>query len=707
MSLARIRLRQCCHSSTSAKSPFFTRRSSIAALFSPFKRRSDFQDHFRHNKQEMRSHAKAPGPFVRWRLKHQGDWRQSVKFAFIFTAAILSLNLLFIIVVAAKATHESTTSVVIYDGICKKAGRYSSTFHFVINAASSIVLASSSYCLQCLSAPTRDDVDRAHADKTWMDIGILSFRNVRRISTTRRGLWILLVLSSLPLHLLFNSVVFTTISSSEYDIYSAPTGHEEALNRISAWPNYQNGSLVRLDNAACITAYSRGYHVGWGDVIVFSNIPEPVYNVSISLADYDWMCASAVDLSVSCFSYLSNITASNWTYPAANYRVTSCLAEVKEEHCRLKASLTLLIAVAVANIAKLVVIYALLLAEERPLLTLGDSIASFISTPDAYTSGRFRSVELRSGGVIGRVAVYDGKLQKRGSVPLLNSKPLQLQGSELQRARFRGGRLFVCGAITILLLALLLAVYFPSMQKQYGGLLSFQEMKQLGFGPSDPASQLQWGDHGFAGNVLIANAGQLLFSMLYFSYNGMLTSVSVAREWNNFGLRPKGLRVSEKPRQAQRSTYFLSLPYRFAAPLLLISATMHWLLSQSIFFINVDGYSRMGVHDPALDITTVGLSPNALLAVMVGLVAMLVFMGVVNALRLRAKVPYVGSCSVLIAVACHPSMDEKDEMVTRPLCLEALQEHAEDDGNGSYRFTPGSADGGQKGLLREGEELGA
>ncbi len=56
--------------------------------------------------------------------------------------------------------------------------------------------------MQRLSAPTRQEVDKAHGAGTWLDIGIPSVRNVRRISWERRNLWILLALSSLPLHLL-------------------------------------------------------------------------------------------------------------------------------------------------------------------------------------------------------------------------------------------------------------------------------------------------------------------------------------------------------------------------------------------------------------------------------------------------------------------------------------------------------------------------
>lgn len=77
-----------------------------------------------------------------------------------------------------------------------------SYLHFAINLLSTILLSSSNYCMQCLSAPTRKEVNTAHAKGVWLDIGIPSMRNLRYIDRRRVILWGLLGLSSLPLHLL-------------------------------------------------------------------------------------------------------------------------------------------------------------------------------------------------------------------------------------------------------------------------------------------------------------------------------------------------------------------------------------------------------------------------------------------------------------------------------------------------------------------------
>ena len=56
--------------------------------------------------------------------------------------------------------------------------------------------------MQRLSAPSRGDIDRAHAKRRWLDIGIPSVRNFGSMSTKAKILWILLGASSVPLHLL-------------------------------------------------------------------------------------------------------------------------------------------------------------------------------------------------------------------------------------------------------------------------------------------------------------------------------------------------------------------------------------------------------------------------------------------------------------------------------------------------------------------------
>jgi len=182
-----------------------------------------------------------------------------------------------------------------------------------------------------------------------------------------------------------------------------------------------------------------------------------------------------------------------------------------------------------------------------------------------------------------------------------------------------------------------------------------------------PASLLQ--------NVIVANAAQLIFSLIFFAYNSLVTTMALATEWNSFAACRKGLRLSGgTPVGAQRSTYRLQLPYRVALPLIAVSGTLHWLISQSIFLVYLEAYTPTTRYDgtehsgPTTngwppDIITCGWSPPAVLAaVILGAVMLLLLVGF-GLQRLPTAMPVAGSCSAAVAAACHPPAAGQQERI--------------------------------------------
>ena len=72
-----------------------------------------------------------------------------------------------------------------------------------INILSTLLLGASNHAAQLLSAPSRKDLDRQHARGVWLDIGVSSVRNFRYLPLWRTAIWAVLVLSTVPLHLLY------------------------------------------------------------------------------------------------------------------------------------------------------------------------------------------------------------------------------------------------------------------------------------------------------------------------------------------------------------------------------------------------------------------------------------------------------------------------------------------------------------------------
>ncbi|KAL1625239.1 hypothetical protein SLS54_003327 [Diplodia seriata] len=194
------------------------------------------------------------------------------------------------------------------------------------------------------------------------------------------------------------------------------------------------------------------------------------------------------------------------------------------------------------------------------------------------------------------------------------------------------------------------------LQTQYdrGG---FASIWGLGLGTAGPYNLIGWslpssGDSAVVSTVLVANSPQAILSAIYFLVNALFTNLSLAEEWSRYAYRPAALRVS-RPQGSQRSTYFLQIPYRIAMPLMLFSSLLHWIISQSIFLVKIDGKDVRGGYDKYTSAITCGYSP---LGMMITLLVGVLFMLSIAAMgirKLKPGIPLAGSCSAAISAACH------------------------------------------------------
>ena len=103
----------------------------------------------------------------------------------------------------ASTTYKTSGGIgTLYIGDCSTVKTLNLWLHLAINILSTLLLGSSNYFMQLLVAPTRDEVDKAHRESTWLDIGTPSVRNLRWISKESVLTWCSLGLSSAILHLL-------------------------------------------------------------------------------------------------------------------------------------------------------------------------------------------------------------------------------------------------------------------------------------------------------------------------------------------------------------------------------------------------------------------------------------------------------------------------------------------------------------------------
>jgi hypothetical protein len=188
--------------------------------------------------------------------------------------------------------------------------------------------------------------------------------------------------------------------------------------------------------------------------------------------------------------------------------------------------------------------------------------------------------------------------------------------------------------------------------------------------------------------IIIANLPQLVLSMMYSLFNRVISTFALSKEVCEFSIRPKGLRVSSVPKGAQRSEYFLQLPYRFALPIMLYSGFLHWLCSESFFLVSVvqeaptmPGWSKntsnpYKMYDPAVgeityaseEMVTWGYAPQAILILALLATLMLALTIGFGSRRSASEMPISGICSAVISAMCHQPADEDgDEAVLKPL----------------------------------------
>lgn len=87
-------------------------------------------------------------------------------------------------------------------GPCGTIKRVGMWLHIAINVVSTTLLGASNYYMQCLCSPTRDEVDKSHSDRKWLDVGVQSVRNLRSVGRWRTILWSGLAMTSIPLHIM-------------------------------------------------------------------------------------------------------------------------------------------------------------------------------------------------------------------------------------------------------------------------------------------------------------------------------------------------------------------------------------------------------------------------------------------------------------------------------------------------------------------------
>ncbi|KAH8834595.1 hypothetical protein DL96DRAFT_1522330 [Flagelloscypha sp. PMI_526] len=680
-------------------------------------------------------------------------WRFGATLAVALGSIVLVVNVIVLgLLVRRNSSHSAIVPII--TGSCASLKHTSLFVHLAINVASSLLLSGSNFCMQCISAPTRKDIDAAHVHGRWLDVAVPSVRNIRVLGRKRLLLWLFIGLSSIPLHLFYNSTFFLSITHhSVYNVLIAsssfadgapfyyPSGTQLVtiqtadgmlVTKNQTFRTYEIPSLEsiqanvsqyqRLENRDCIIAYTqrilpdrssvilvtsdtprddsfasrfnnscqnpRADLIQPGPAVIETYFPWTYCHQNTSLFSYvhwvapmsnydvpfDWICGYVLD----CNQRSRELRNSASTWAVNGFNVDYCLSQKQESQCSFNAAISLLVVVIVFNVFKIAAMaYTLYALQDKPLITIGDAVESFLVRKDSSTSGKhlLTAEKVRAGA----------KFSKEISEPLeddIKHHDVKLRwwrSASKARWSVAFSALFIC---IVTILSLLIFAIFTVRQS---GIDTVQEVLELGLGTIDPRTLIHsWaiptvGDGATILSILVANSPQLILSFIYLIFNTIFTSMSLAIEWSNYSRQPRTLHVSHR-KGNQRSTYFLQIPYRLGIPVMIFSMGLHWLISQSIFLVKIDDADM-----PSQTLATCGYSIIGMLATLVAGLVLAIFAIILGSRKLSFGMPLVGSCSLAIAAACH-APDGTSEL--RPLKWGHLtrEECESDERVGRYGF---------------------
>ncbi|KAI0172715.1 hypothetical protein GGR52DRAFT_419276 [Hypoxylon sp. FL1284] len=635
-----------------------------------------------------------------WKRLHP-SLQQGYKYCLILVVSVWLLCLVYAIWIGATHKAEPGLVYTLQTGNCGAARSLNFWIHLVINIQASSLYAVSSFVMQRIVAPAREDVDKAHHARQQLKIGSLAIMNLSLLGNKRVSVFALLWASSLPIHLMFNSLIVYSSTNAEWPSYvfmlqDGQLDSFESNRSILAIPDerkydempgfYSYGTMDRLELEAqyllhqlpplvdltlpeCIDTFGSGSSETWGDVVLVHSsesegwvdtLKQPSvitdsYLPTTSTDPWNWMCGG---YSKSVCDAQSILTNGTWTVDG--HIVTRCLARQLPDLCELNTSLAIMIVVLVCISCKLVsIIFAVALGRNQSLLTIGDAVASFLQDPETISRNH---------------VFYKMNDNRQGyhAIPRTSYENRRRRVMREMKGAFWTSTLF--GIAGLSLAWWFFSYTFRETRSAYADSrtpFDFGTMLRFGFGnmpamwTSDLESHiLSYGDAQnpsltYTTGATLANLPQIALSAYYLVFNNYITRLFVALEFRSFSTRRRGLRVTETAKDTkQRRAHFLQIPLRYSLLNMAMFALLHTFLSQTLFLRRVYAIYPQSFDDPG-DIgkkllPMIGYSPVSSFTFAILLTVLVVSGILVGLVPIDWRFPDTSGDSFNIAAFCHP-----------------------------------------------------
>ncbi|CAJ0541351.1 Ff.00g080070.m01.CDS01 [Fusarium sp. VM40] len=616
-----------------------------------------------------------------------------------------SLSLIATLITSLYVINDENASpwgqTLLFKGQCKTVSRISLWAHLGINIVATGVLASSNFFMQALVAPTRSEVDKVHASGKWLEIGVPSIGNIRRISRWSVLLWFLFSMSSVPLHLIFNGCIleskasngFTLVMVSESFLDGAPhkmpyvtspfvrqISDDEWLNttildiyRSVSQDSTQAWEKIHFDE--CMHRYNntdqpltKYRHV----IMVITNGTsttgwtrrQVMNNVTLTEMFSGWNGSDDRDVVNSLWwsqKYYRSGTRNGNGY--LDYTKISDALPSTNDAKDMMPNLNPVSGEIVMRdyfyrpaYQDMQVQYCLSERFQAPCrLTVSNPLLLVVCIMCIFKTL-----------LCILVLVVGLRLQKDDSSPLITPgdaiasfivRPdLETKGmctlnrSDLTEIRMHAQPALINSSPKIRQWHLSAKRRLSAGVPRHIWVLG---ASRFSHDPINKALTIHGLEiNSFLGKTMLANTPQLILSICYMVYNGLFTRMLAEVEWSKYSINYRSLRVTS-PQGQQRSTYRLQLPYRWSIPLILVSVLLHWTYSNCIYVSNYLIYNPEYPFDVEESTETLQYSTLAILVALISSIAVALSPLLLAFIRLPGKLTIGASNSAVISAACH------------------------------------------------------
>ena len=475
------------------------------------------------------------------------------------------------------------------------------------------------------------------------------------------------------------------------------------LEKMGEWVN-EYGITQKIPET-CKSKYYAGHLMKTRRTLVIASDDMPTNKSTI------WKCTTSSSLQLqgimehttdpsglSGSNNLCDFSASGEVDAINGYVIHDCWSKPTKAQCQLVYNLNIGLIVTGCVAGKLISIILIICDNrEEILLTTGDAIASFLRRPDPITAD---TSLLAHPHVPRRQAMNDEvHLSWRANFPLdslLHNPHRDATTPPPARPSYPCRKAYIWkDAVPRLLLWLLVTLATSSIGISFIPLSSNMPNESgkpvstsVFSGIFPPALDTRLSGKSFACYVLVVNVPQVVVSMIYYLVNNVLTRMLLAAEYSSYAIKRKPLRVSF-PQGQQRSTYYLTIPYRWSVPTLVIFAVLHLLMSEAFSFVEAMPYTVHEQFDESRSIHGIALSIAASGFYMGILVYCWMHMYLVmHIIRFDyPPMPLALNCSDAISAACHPPQSDTDAAEKPVMWGEVQREDSTPgDGNEPYRY---------------------